>query len=102
MGMGKSVSSPHSDDALTREQAEQEELCSLYSRLYDNDRPEEEEVRSYLEQRDTQHPLVVVGGPCTGKTVLLAHCAQQVDGAVTQDRQNLIEVIGRRNDLLLL
>uniref|UniRef100_A0A8C7U448 NACHT domain-containing protein n=1 Tax=Oncorhynchus mykiss TaxID=8022 RepID=A0A8C7U448_ONCMY len=82
MGMGKSVSSPHSDDALTREQAEQEELCSLYSRLYDNDRPEEEEVRSYLEQRDTQHPLVVVGGPCTGKTVLLAHCAQQVDGAL--------------------
>ncbi|XP_055751054.1 NACHT and WD repeat domain-containing protein 2-like [Salvelinus fontinalis] len=78
MGMGKSVSSPHSDDALTREQAEQEELCSLYSRLYDNNQPEEEEVRSYLEQRDTQHPLVVVGGPCTGKTVLLAHCAQQV------------------------
>uniref|UniRef100_A0A4W5QW13 NACHT domain-containing protein n=1 Tax=Hucho hucho TaxID=62062 RepID=A0A4W5QW13_9TELE len=80
MGMGKSVSSPRSDDALTREQAEQEELCSLYSRLYDNNRPEEEELRSYLEQRDTQHPLVVVGGPCTGKTVLLAHCAQQVDG----------------------
>uniref|UniRef100_A0A674ACP0 NACHT and WD repeat domain-containing protein 2-like n=1 Tax=Salmo trutta TaxID=8032 RepID=A0A674ACP0_SALTR len=78
MGMGESVSSAHSDDALTREQAEQEELCSLYSRLYDNHRPEEEEVRSYLEQRDTRHPLVVVGGPCTGKTVLLAHCAQQV------------------------
>ncbi|XP_041734656.1 NACHT and WD repeat domain-containing protein 2 [Coregonus clupeaformis] len=77
MGMGKSVLSPRSD-ALTREQAEQEELCSLYSRLYDNNRPEEEEVRSYLEQKETQHPLVVVGGPCTGKTVLLAHCAQQV------------------------
>uniref|UniRef100_A0A3B3V233 Uncharacterized protein n=1 Tax=Poecilia latipinna TaxID=48699 RepID=A0A3B3V233_9TELE len=27
-------------------------------------------------------PLVVSGGPCTGKTVLVAHCAEQVSGQV--------------------
>uniref|UniRef100_A0A8C2X3Y4 NACHT domain-containing protein n=1 Tax=Cyclopterus lumpus TaxID=8103 RepID=A0A8C2X3Y4_CYCLU len=62
-------------DALTREQAEQEELCGTLSRLYDIIRPEEEEVRL---KSAPQCPLVVTGGPCTGKTVLLAHCAQQI------------------------
>ncbi|XP_034405001.1 NACHT and WD repeat domain-containing protein 2 [Cyclopterus lumpus] len=65
-------------DALTREQAEQEELCGTLSRLYDIIRPEEEEVRAFVEQSAPQCPLVVTGGPCTGKTVLLAHCAQQI------------------------
>ncbi|XP_028978125.2 NACHT and WD repeat domain-containing protein 2 [Esox lucius] len=75
---GASVSPPCSDDVLKREQVEQEELCTIYSRLYEVSRPEEEEVRAYLEHKDTQRPLVVKGGPCTGKTVLLAHCAKQV------------------------
>uniref|UniRef100_A0A671XUS9 NWD1/2-like winged helix-turn-helix domain-containing protein n=1 Tax=Sparus aurata TaxID=8175 RepID=A0A671XUS9_SPAAU len=48
-------------DVLAREQAEQEELA-------------------YVTQRELQRPLVVTGGPCTGKAVLLAHCAQQVCG----------------------
>ncbi|XP_054457796.1 NACHT and WD repeat domain-containing protein 2 [Anoplopoma fimbria] len=65
-------------DALAREQAEQEELCDTLSRLYDVIRPEEEKVRSFVEQSGQQCPLVVRGGPCTGKTVLLAHCAQQM------------------------
>ncbi|KAJ4935915.1 hypothetical protein JOQ06_017442 [Pogonophryne albipinna] len=65
-------------DALAREQAEQQELCDSLSRLYDVIRPEEEEVRAYVEQSERQRPLVVTGGPCTGKTVLMAHCAQQI------------------------
>ncbi|XP_023254492.1 NACHT and WD repeat domain-containing protein 2-like [Seriola lalandi dorsalis] len=65
-------------DALAREQAEQEELCYTLSRLYGIIRPEEEEIRAYVEQSDQHCPLVVTGGPCTGKTVLLAHCAQQM------------------------
>ncbi|KAF3847807.1 hypothetical protein F7725_020835 [Dissostichus mawsoni] len=63
-------------DALAREQAEQQELCDSLSRLYDVIRPEEEE--SLVEQSERQRPLVVTGGPCTGKTVLMAHCAQQI------------------------
>uniref|UniRef100_A0A3B4WL29 NACHT and WD repeat domain-containing protein 2-like n=1 Tax=Seriola lalandi dorsalis TaxID=1841481 RepID=A0A3B4WL29_SERLL len=59
-------------DALAREQAEQEELCYTLSRLYGIIRPEEEEIRAYVEQSDQHCPLVVTGGPCTGKTVLLA------------------------------
>lgn len=35
-------------------------------------------VRDYVEQTEHHLPLVVTGGPCTGKAVLLAHCAQQV------------------------
>ncbi|XP_034557459.1 NACHT and WD repeat domain-containing protein 2-like [Notolabrus celidotus] len=65
-------------DALTREQAEQEELCNIMSRFYDINRPEAEKVRAFVEQSHLQCPLVVTGGPCTGKTVLLAHCAQQI------------------------
>ncbi|XP_037631753.1 NACHT and WD repeat domain-containing protein 2-like isoform X1 [Sebastes umbrosus] len=65
-------------DALAREQAEQEELCDVLARFYDVIRPEEEKVRAYVEQSKQQRPLVVTGGPCTGKTVLLAHCAQQI------------------------
>ncbi|XP_033971035.1 NACHT and WD repeat domain-containing protein 2 isoform X1 [Trematomus bernacchii] len=65
-------------DALAREQAEQQELCDSLSRLYDVIRPEEEEVRAYVEQSGQQRPLVVTGGPCTGKTVLMAQCAQQI------------------------
>ncbi|XP_051253051.1 NACHT and WD repeat domain-containing protein 2 isoform X1 [Dicentrarchus labrax] len=66
-------------DALSREQAEQEELCDIMSRFYDIVRPEEEKVRAYVEQSEQQHPLVVTGGPCTGKAVLVAHCAQQIE-----------------------
>ncbi|XP_069391004.1 NACHT and WD repeat domain-containing protein 2-like [Paralichthys olivaceus] len=65
-------------DALTREWAEQEQLCDSLSRFYDVVRPEEEEIRAYVKQSDQQCPLVVLGGPCTGKTVLLAHSAQQM------------------------
>ncbi|XP_032367615.1 NACHT and WD repeat domain-containing protein 2 [Etheostoma spectabile] len=69
---------PQLADALARERAEQEELCDVLSRLYDIIRPEEKQVRNYVEQSEQQRPLVVTGGPCTGKTVLLAHCAQQI------------------------
>ncbi|XP_008284935.1 leucine-rich repeat and WD repeat-containing protein KIAA1239 [Stegastes partitus] len=65
-------------DALSREEAEQKELCDILARFYDVHQPEEEKVRAYVEQRDQQRPLVVMGGPCTGKTVLLAHCTQQI------------------------
>lgn len=65
-------------DALSREEAEQKELCDIFSRLYGIIQPEEEKVRAYVEQRGQQCPLVVMGGPCTGKTVLLAHCTQQI------------------------
>ncbi|CAJ1065607.1 hypothetical protein L3Q82_018869%2C partial [Xyrichtys novacula] len=65
-------------DAAAREQAEQEELCDIMSQLYDINRPEEEKVRVYVQQSKALYPLMVTGGPCTGKTVLLAHCAQRI------------------------
>ncbi|KAM9318052.1 NACHT and WD repeat domain-containing protein 2 isoform 1-T2 [Pholidichthys leucotaenia] len=65
-------------DALSREQAEQEQLCDILSQFYDVIRPEEEMIKAYVEQTDQQLPLLVTGGPCIGKTVLLAHCTQQI------------------------
>ncbi|XP_037124093.1 NACHT and WD repeat domain-containing protein 2 [Syngnathus acus] len=65
-------------DALAWEQVEQEELCGILSRFYVITRPEMEEVRAYVQQSDHQRPLVLTGGPCAGKTVLLAHCAHQM------------------------
>uniref|UniRef100_A0A8C4ZGE1 NWD1/2-like winged helix-turn-helix domain-containing protein n=1 Tax=Gadus morhua TaxID=8049 RepID=A0A8C4ZGE1_GADMO len=60
----------HLNDALALEMAAQQELSGVFSRLYD--------IKTYLVERAKQRPLVVGGGPCTGKTVLLAHCCQQV------------------------
>uniref|UniRef100_A0A3B3E0C5 Uncharacterized protein n=1 Tax=Oryzias melastigma TaxID=30732 RepID=A0A3B3E0C5_ORYME len=52
--------------SLTGEWADQEHLCGILSGFYDII-----QVRAYVQQKDQQCPLVVVGGPCTGKTVLL-------------------------------
>ncbi|XP_038150830.1 NACHT and WD repeat domain-containing protein 2-like [Cyprinodon tularosa] len=65
-------------DAPSREWAQQEHLCSILAQFYSIIQPEEEEIRAYVKQIDQQNPLVVTGGPCTGKTVLVAHCAQQI------------------------
>ncbi|XP_072248670.1 NACHT and WD repeat domain-containing protein 2 [Leuresthes tenuis] len=77
-------------DALSREQAEQEQLCSIFSQFYDVVQPEEEKVRAYVEQRDQQCPLVVTGGPCTGKTVLAAHCTQWIKSWLTDSNPVVI------------
>ncbi|XP_056906711.1 NACHT and WD repeat domain-containing protein 2-like isoform X3 [Takifugu flavidus] len=74
----KSGNNVHVCDALAREGAEQEDVCGILSKFYDVVHPEEEKVRHYVEQNEHQLPLVVTGGPCTGKAVLLAHCARQI------------------------
>uniref|UniRef100_A0A8C5H8J2 NACHT domain-containing protein n=1 Tax=Gouania willdenowi TaxID=441366 RepID=A0A8C5H8J2_GOUWI len=63
-------------DAWSREQEEQEELSHVLSSLYEVILPEEEQVsitNIHVYQRDLHLPLLITGGPCTGKTVLLAH-----------------------------
>ncbi|XP_057694316.1 NACHT and WD repeat domain-containing protein 2-like isoform X1 [Corythoichthys intestinalis] len=64
--------------ALAREQVEQEELCDTLSRFYILKRSEMEEIQAYVLQSDHRRPLVLTGGPCAGKSVLLAHCAHQM------------------------
>ncbi|XP_034024631.1 NACHT and WD repeat domain-containing protein 2-like [Thalassophryne amazonica] len=63
---------------LARERCEQEELCATLSHFYDVILPEEQKVRAYVQHKDKHCPLVVTGGPCRGKTVLLARCSQQM------------------------
>uniref|UniRef100_A0A8C6U6G4 NACHT domain-containing protein n=1 Tax=Neogobius melanostomus TaxID=47308 RepID=A0A8C6U6G4_9GOBI len=36
----------------------------------------QDEIRKYV-QSEHWRPLLITGGPCTGKTVLIAHCSQQ-------------------------
>ncbi|KAI4902427.1 hypothetical protein NFI96_022042 [Prochilodus magdalenae] len=57
--------------------SQQRDLCHILSCLYKIEREEVTHVRAYLEQ-DTKHPFVLIGGPCTGKSVFLAHCANQM------------------------
>lgn len=57
--------------------SQQRNLCHILSTLYRIERAEVSHIRAYLEQ-DTKYPFILIGGPCTGKSVLLAHCATQV------------------------
>ncbi|XP_036440694.1 NACHT and WD repeat domain-containing protein 2 [Colossoma macropomum] len=57
--------------------SQQRDLCHTFSCLYKIEREEVTHVRAYLEQ-DTKHPFILTGGPCTGKSVFLAHCANQI------------------------
>ncbi|XP_035240343.1 NACHT and WD repeat domain-containing protein 2 [Anguilla anguilla] len=66
------------DDALSQELVQQANLCHIYSSLYRVNCEEVQHVKAYLQQKETEYPLVLFGGPCTGKTVLLAYCASQV------------------------
>ncbi|XP_051580261.1 NACHT and WD repeat domain-containing protein 2 [Myxocyprinus asiaticus] len=55
----------------------QKDLCRIFSSLYRIERAEIKHVKAYLEERNTKFPFVLNGRPCSGKTVLLAHCASQ-------------------------
>ncbi|XP_060733553.1 NACHT and WD repeat domain-containing protein 2 [Tachysurus vachellii] len=57
--------------------SQQKNLCHVLSTLYRIERTEVSHIRAYLEQ-DTKYPFILIGGPCTGKSVLLAHCATQI------------------------
>lgn len=56
----------------------EKDLCWIFSSLYRIERAEVEHVKSYLEGKNTLFPFILNGGPYSGKTVLLAHCARQV------------------------
>lgn len=58
--------------------SQQTDLCHMYSQLCRIERVEAQKVKAYLEQNNPKYPLVLIGGPCSGKTLLMAHCASQV------------------------
>ncbi|XP_043927936.1 NACHT and WD repeat domain-containing protein 2-like [Protopterus annectens] len=53
-------------------------LCEAYSELYMCEYKEMKQIEEYIVQEETHTPLIVFGGPCTGKTVLLAKAVTQV------------------------
>ncbi|XP_066540393.1 NACHT and WD repeat domain-containing protein 2 isoform X2 [Hoplias malabaricus] len=57
--------------------SQQRDLCQIFSSLYRIKRDEVTHVRAFLE-KDTTFPFILTGGPCTGKSVFLAHCADQI------------------------
>ncbi|XP_016139866.1 NACHT and WD repeat domain-containing protein 2 [Sinocyclocheilus grahami] len=63
--------------AVTVDEFGQRDLCRIFSSLYRIERAEVEHVKSYLEGKSTKFPFILNGRPCSGKTVLLAHCASQ-------------------------
>lgn len=64
-------------DQIHNSICQQRSLCHILSTLYRLERAEIRHIRAYLEQ-DTDYPLILIGGPCTGKSVLLAYSASQV------------------------
>ncbi|XP_057203289.1 NACHT and WD repeat domain-containing protein 2 isoform X2 [Triplophysa rosa] len=74
------------DDAFSKEkmvsnflgdECAQKDLRCIFSSFYRIDRPEVKHVKSYLEEKNTTFPFVLTGRECSGKSVLLAHCASQ-------------------------
>ncbi|XP_051882479.1 NACHT and WD repeat domain-containing protein 2-like [Pristis pectinata] len=53
-------------------------LCNLYASLSDFEWKERDQIKEYIVGKQPNTPFIVVGGPCTGKTVLLATCAKQI------------------------
>lgn len=65
------------EKTVTDDECGQKDLLSIFSSLYRIERAEVKRVKSYLEEKNTTFPFVLSGRPCSGKTVLLAHCASQ-------------------------
>lgn len=67
-------------DPLYDEILQHSSLCKSYAELYEFKTESLDYVQEYLmpSKGSRQSPLVVYGGPCTGKTLLLSEVAKQV------------------------
>uniref|UniRef100_H3A8Q7 NACHT and WD repeat domain containing 2 n=1 Tax=Latimeria chalumnae TaxID=7897 RepID=H3A8Q7_LATCH len=65
-------------DRVMQEAMQHAALGSMYSELYKCERQEMESIKEYILQEGRRKPLIVFGGPCSGKTVLLATGAKQI------------------------
>lgn len=65
-------------DGVVEEMMKHAALCNLYATLSDFEWKEKDQIREYIVGKQMNSPFIIVGGPCTGKTVLLATCAKQV------------------------
>uniref|UniRef100_A0A8C5N222 ORC1/DEAH AAA+ ATPase domain-containing protein n=1 Tax=Leptobrachium leishanense TaxID=445787 RepID=A0A8C5N222_9ANUR len=52
--------------------------CNMFSDLQEYESKETENIKNYVLQDTSRRPLVVVGEPACGKTVLLASCAKKI------------------------
>ncbi|XP_072333215.1 NACHT and WD repeat domain-containing protein 2-like [Scyliorhinus torazame] len=53
-------------------------LCNLYASLSDFEWKEMDQVKEYILGKQSNSPFIIVGGPCSGKTLLMATCAKQI------------------------
>ncbi|XP_055492565.1 NACHT and WD repeat domain-containing protein 2-like [Leucoraja erinacea] len=65
-------------DGVVEEMMKHAALCNLYATLSDFEWKEKDQIREYIVGKQMNSPFIIVGGPCTGKTVLLATCAKQI------------------------
>ncbi|XP_078401349.1 NACHT and WD repeat domain-containing protein 2 [Cetorhinus maximus] len=54
-------------------------LCNLYAALSDFEWKEMDQVKEYILGEQSNSPFIIVGGPCSGKTLLMATCAKQIN-----------------------
>ncbi|XP_020391854.2 NACHT and WD repeat domain-containing protein 2-like [Rhincodon typus] len=53
-------------------------MCHLYVTLSEFEWKEMDQIKEYILRKQSSSPFVIVGGPCSGKTLLMATCAKQV------------------------
>ncbi|XP_069747889.1 NACHT and WD repeat domain-containing protein 2-like [Narcine bancroftii] len=65
-------------DGVEEEMIKHNVLCNLYAGLSDFEWKEMDQIKEYVVAKGLNTPFIIAGGPCTGKTVLLATCAKQM------------------------
>ncbi|XP_060682178.1 NACHT and WD repeat domain-containing protein 2-like isoform X1 [Hemiscyllium ocellatum] len=65
-------------DSGTEEIVRHASMCHLYVTLSDFEWKEVDQIKEYILRKQSKSPFIIVGGPCSGKTLLMATCAKQV------------------------
>uniref|UniRef100_UPI00398E640E LOW QUALITY PROTEIN: NACHT and WD repeat domain-containing protein 2-like n=1 Tax=Pristiophorus japonicus TaxID=55135 RepID=UPI00398E640E len=65
-------------DGVMEEMVEHTSMCNLYAALSDFEWKEMDQIKEYILGKQSISPFIIVGGPCSGKTLLLATCAKQI------------------------
>ncbi|XP_067890505.1 NACHT and WD repeat domain-containing protein 2-like [Heterodontus francisci] len=65
-------------DGVMEEMMKHTSMCDLYASLSDFEWKEMDQIKEYILGKQYNSPFIIVGGSCSGKTLLLATCAKQI------------------------
>ncbi|XP_067841646.1 NACHT and WD repeat domain-containing protein 2-like [Heptranchias perlo] len=65
-------------DGVMEEMIKHTSICNLHAAFFDFERRVMDQIKEYILAKQSNSPFIIVGGPCSGKTLLLATCAKQI------------------------